>query len=418
MKGRFLILIIFLAVMAGLGVAQQTQEPLSKNQVMTLVKAGMETPHLVKLIHQHGVDFDLSDDYLQALSKAGAQEPVIQALRAARPKPLTQDQVMQLVVGNVPSQRAAALVNQHSINFLPDEEYFKTLRLAGADDTLITALREAGEALTAELEVTTSPNAEVYLDGELRGRANAQGELALKAKLGSHVLKVTLKGKKDFEQSVTLAAQQGTRIEAQFETAELVVTTSPDAEIYLDGELQGRANAQGELALKAKLGSHVLKVTLKGKKDFEQSITLAAQQGTRIEARFEDVGLPPSTVRENTNPNFSIEAPTILSDTRGVDFGPYLDRIVHIVRRNWLAVIPESPRLGEKEKGRVGVVFEILKDGSMPQERMVASSGSDPLDRAAVNSIHASVPFLPLPQEFTGDHLVLQFIFLYNLTPQ
>lgn len=348
MKGRFLILIIFLAVMAGLGVAQQTQEPLSKNQVMTLVKAGMETPHLVKLIHQHGVDFDLSDDYLQALSKAGAQEPVIQALRAARPKPLTQDQVMQLVVGNVPSQRAAALVNQHSINFLPDEEYFKTLRLAGADDTLITALREAGEALTAELEVTTSPNAEVYLDGELRGRANAQGELALKAKLGSHVLKVTLKGKKDFEQSVTLAAQQG----------------------------------------------------------------------TRIEARFEDVGLPPSTVRENTNPNFSIEAPTILSDTRGVDFGPYLDRIVHIVRRNWLAVIPESPRLGEKEKGRVGVVFEILKDGSMPQERMVASSGSDPLDRAAVNSIHASVPFLPLPQEFTGDHLVLQFIFLYNLTPQ
>ena len=37
----------------------------------------------------------------------------------------------------------------------------------------------------------------------------------------------------------------------------------------------------------------------------------------------------------NLHPNFSTEAPTILSDTRGVDFGPYLARIVYIVRRNW-----------------------------------------------------------------------------------
>lgn len=118
----------------------------------------------------------------------------------------------------------------------------------------------------------------------------------------------------------------------------------------------------------------------------------------------------------NLHPNFSTEAPTILSDTRGVDFGPYLARIVFVVRRNWLSVIPESARLGEK--GRVGIVFEILKDGSMPQERMVASSGSDPLDRAAFNGIHASAPFPPLPAEFTGNHLVLQFIFLYNLAPQ
>ena len=117
----------------------------------------------------------------------------------------------------------------------------------------------------------------------------------------------------------------------------------------------------------------------------------------------------------NLHPNFSTEAPTILSDTRGVDFGPYLARIVMLVKRNWIAIIPESARLGQK--GRVGVVFEILKDGSMPQERLVNGSGSDPLDRAAVNAIHASAPFPPLPAEFTGEHLVLQFIFLYNESP-
>ncbi len=117
----------------------------------------------------------------------------------------------------------------------------------------------------------------------------------------------------------------------------------------------------------------------------------------------------------NLHPNFSTEMPTILSDTKGVDFGPYLSRIIYIVRRNWLAVIPESARLGEK--GRTGVIFEILKDGSVPQLRMVSSSGSDPLDRAAVNGIHASIPFPPLPAEFTGKNLVLQFVFLYNVAP-
>jgi len=118
---------------------------------------------------------------------------------------------------------------------------------------------------------------------------------------------------------------------------------------------------------------------------------------------------------ENLQPNFSTEGPLILSDTRGVDFGPYLARVVYIVRRNWYSVIPESARLGER--GRVGIVFEILKDGSVPQLRLVASSGSDPLDRAALAGIRASIPFPPLPEEFTGNHLVLQFIFLYNLSP-
>lgn len=115
----------------------------------------------------------------------------------------------------------------------------------------------------------------------------------------------------------------------------------------------------------------------------------------------------------NLNPNFSTQGPIILSDTRGVDFGPYLARVVYNVRRNWYAVIPESARLGQK--GRVSLVFEIVKDGSVPEMRLVASSGSDPLDRAAIASIRASNPFPPLPEEFTGKHLVLQFNFLYNL---
>jgi uroporphyrinogen-III synthase len=125
---------------------------------------------------------------------------------------------------------------------------------------LIAALREASKAVTAELVVATSPEAAVYLDGELQGKANAQGELAMKAGLGTHTLKVSLEGMKDFEQSVTLASRQGTKIGARLAalTAELVVVTSPDAAVYLDGELQGKASAQGELAMKARPGSGML----------------------------------------------------------------------------------------------------------------------------------------------------------------
>ena len=116
---------------------------------------------------------------------------------------------------------------------------------------------------------------------------------------------------------------------------------------------------------------------------------------------------------QNVNPNFSVAGPVILSDTQGVDFGPYLARVVLETKRNWYAVMPEAARLGEK--GRVSIVFEILRDGSVPQLNLVAGSGAEALDRAALAAIHASIPFPPLPTEFTGRHLVLQFTFLYNI---
>jgi TonB family protein len=115
----------------------------------------------------------------------------------------------------------------------------------------------------------------------------------------------------------------------------------------------------------------------------------------------------------NLRSNFSMDQPLVLSDTRGVDFGPYLARVVYNVRRNWYSVIPVSAQMGEK--GRVAIVFQILKDGSVPQIRLVGSSGSDPLDTAALSAIKLSNPFPPLPEEFTGKDLVLQFFFLYNL---
>jgi len=197
---------------------------------MDLVKFGMSGPDLVDRIKKLGIDFEPTDDYLQVLRNAGAEDAVIQALRNARPKPLTREQVGKLVAGGVPSERAATLVKQRGIEFQADEEYLRTLRLAGADETLIAALREASAAVRGELVVVTSPDSEVYWDGELQGRADAQGELTIKSKLGAHALKVTQVGKKDFEQSVTLAGVHLTKIEAR-----LQVQPGPTRENPRDG---------------------------------------------------------------------------------------------------------------------------------------------------------------------------------------
>ncbi|MGH9344159.1 MAG: TonB family protein [Terriglobia bacterium] len=147
-----------------------------------------------------------------------------------------------------------------------------------------------------------------------------------------------------------------------------------------------------------------------------QMIQHSAEEAARGRATGQIPG-PGDSVSQlnNLNPNFSTSGPIILSDTRGVDFGPYLAQILMIVRENWYAVIPEAARLGER--GRTSLVFEILKDGSVPQLRLVGPSGKDSLDRAAEAGIRASIPFPPLPKEFTGNHLVLQFNFFYNMNP-
>src|SRR6476660_1085139 len=104
----------------------------------------------------------------------------------------------------------------------------------------------------------------------------------------------------------------------------------------------------------------------------------------------------------------------VLSDTMGVDFGPYLARVLHDVRENWYRIIPESARAPLMKKGKVSIEFAILKDGQVAGLQIVGSSGDVALDRAAYGGITASKPFPPLPAEFGGQYLALRFHFYYN----
>ena len=101
----------------------------------------------------------------------------------------------------------------------------------------------------------------------------------------------------------------------------------------------------------------------------------------------------------------------VLSDTQGVDFGPYLQRILQVVRQNWYILIPES---AEMKKGKLAIEFAITKDGQVADMRLVAGSGDVALDRPAWGSITNSNPFPPLPNEFRGPYLALRFRYYYN----
>jgi TonB family protein len=101
----------------------------------------------------------------------------------------------------------------------------------------------------------------------------------------------------------------------------------------------------------------------------------------------------------------------ILSDTHGVNFGPYLKSILEKVRENWYRLIPESAKI---KKGKLAIEFAIKPDGSIAAIRLVATSGDASLDRAALLGISASNPFPALPSDFTGPYFALRFRFYYN----
>jgi TonB family protein len=104
----------------------------------------------------------------------------------------------------------------------------------------------------------------------------------------------------------------------------------------------------------------------------------------------------------------------ILSDTMGVDFGPYLSRVLHDVRMNWYNLIPEVARAPLRKKGKVSIEFAILKNGQVAGMQVTGPSEDVSLVRAAWGGIKASDPFPPLPGEFRGTYLALRFHFYYN----
>lgn len=90
------------------------------------------------------------------------------------------------------------------------------------------------------------------------------------------------------------------------------------------------------------------------------------------------------------------------------DFGPYIRELQRRIKMNW------EPPKGNESK-RVVLLFKIARDGRLISHRVYKSSGLPAADRAAMQAVELTAPFKPLPPEYKGDSVDIQFTFDYNV---
>ncbi len=93
---------------------------------------------------------------------------------------------------------------------------------------------------------------------------------------------------------------------------------------------------------------------------------------------------------------------------REPDFGPYMRELQRRIKLNW------DPPKGNESK-RVVLLFKIAKDGRLLSCRVHKSSGLPSADQAALKAVELTAPFRPLPADFRGQSIDIQFTFDYNV---
>lgn len=93
---------------------------------------------------------------------------------------------------------------------------------------------------------------------------------------------------------------------------------------------------------------------------------------------------------------------------REPDFGPYMRELQRRIKLNW------DPPKGNESK-TVVLLFKIAKDGRLLTCRVSKSSGLPSADQAALKAVELTAPFRPLPADFKGQSIDIQFTFDYRV---
>lgn len=93
---------------------------------------------------------------------------------------------------------------------------------------------------------------------------------------------------------------------------------------------------------------------------------------------------------------------------REPDFGPYMRELQRRIKMNW------EPPKGNESK-RVVLLFSISRDGRLLSMKLLKSSGVAIADKAAMSAVQLTAPFKPLPPEYKGNNVDIQFTFDYNV---
>jgi Flp pilus assembly protein TadD len=126
------------------------ETPFTEDQVRSMVHDGLGDWSGAKAIERRGLDFWPTENFLESLRAAGASPSFLASVLAAKhseranaPKPANQLQVFALLAAQVPSHRVALLVRERGVDFEPNNEYLREVLLAGGDEELRNALKDA-----------------------------------------------------------------------------------------------------------------------------------------------------------------------------------------------------------------------------------------------------------------------------------
>jgi TonB family protein len=130
------------------------------------------------------------------------------------------------------------------------------------------------------------------------------------------------------------------------------------------------------------------------------SVAGAVEDVTRRMQQDAQLGLPTGTGHNMGG---------LMFDPRGADFTVWVNRFKNEVYRNW--IVPEAVLFGYR--GHVDFEFTVERDGTISALRILKSSGTPSLDRAAQNALTSS-RLLPLPDDYGPPRVTMQVTFVYN----
>ncbi len=156
--------------------------------------------------------------------------------------------------------------------------------------------------------------------------------------------------------------------------------------------LLGGTTAQGDEGRRARPGA------------LGPSIAGAVDGVARRIERDAQMGLPTGTGQNQAGLYF---------DPQGADFTLWINTFKNEVYRNW--IVPQAALFGFR--GHVDFEFTVERNGSVSALRMLKSSGTTSLDRAAQNALTGS-RFMPLPDDYGPPRVTMQVTFFYNEAPQ
>ena len=107
--------------------------------------------------------------------------------------------------------------------------------------------------------------------------------------------------------------------------------------------------------------------------------------------------------------------PEIQFDTKGVEFGPWLNRFIAQLRRNWYAILPYEAMLGTK--GHVAITFNVHKTGALTDVSVVGPCPIDAFNNAAFGALMATNPTQPIPSAYPDEKAFFTVTFFYNEVP-